>query len=599
MKCPKIGSSINLLLTLLYGLVLMSASVVSQAQVQRAGLQAQTIRLSPSGQSGASAQAKAFCLDQSVPGPKADNYYRQVLHGRDHAYVVIGKKKMSLSDAVAEGKIQIRGQNLVEREARQAELGARRLAEWRSGEPLTNESADSLPLSIDNLTAEEVSVVVERPMAMAADDWLEGNEKTRLTPEAWRLVSKSLSEPIETGALPSWQWTTPAIIWQSMTSRGIKPEVIRQFFGLTREGGMQADVLGKLDEYSPEAELVLGDEPAWLLTHKKTKEKFVLHGGGGKPPRKTGGKGNQLPDGNGEEFGKTPWKDFRAIYAAQQKMRLENLSQQHSVDFVVIDCDMKKLRLVTGQKSIDLDNLPEEEFSKALRYRDSRPLILVRDQANWAPDKRNSDDVVDRLRDVGGENLELYVDDNPEVAIANLRARPTIRVKEDIAVYEGGFVDGRGNELKHLCEEWNLTHIGEGKAKGEPTVVTASNLIIVSAHKNSDYRNYLMDLADRGALKGKALLLVSCGAKTDGAFVNELLTRSQAHVALRFTTEILATDAAVLIRHIGKELEQPLQKGERLEALVRKALDAMIEEAVTQDAADALAKMKRFLIQIS
>jgi len=551
--------------------------VIGIAQVQRAAFTKQTLNLAPKGQTSATVKADAFCLDETLPGPKADSYYRRVLHGGENAFVFVGDNKMSLDKAIADGKIRIRGGTY--QENRDAHSVVR--------------SEDSLPVFFDNLTSETVRVVFEKPTAMAADDWMEKSTRTRLTPETWRAISGDLESPSTDGATPSWDGTTSAALLQSMTSQKVTVAQIRQCLELPSSRKDSSDILASLKTFEPVADLSLGTEPAWLVKDRATGDLVVFHLSESRP---AGPKGPT----DRKPLLKTGWEDYRLVYAEQRKKRLESLSRKSGMDFAVLGDDDAPLEVIGATRTFVLDDSNQGDLRKMLRERNGRPLIVVSHRREWNPKERSIDGLYNEMRTFLGTGAEIYVDDNPERAVANLNARPKVRSRSDIAVYEGGFLDTKENKIQEICATVNLTYTNEkSDAATRSTIIKASNLVIVAGHKNSDYRNFLMRLATSGQLKGKVVLLASCAAETDGAFVNELLALGKANVVVRFPGEIMAADAATLVRRLGEILREPPKQGQRLEHLIDEALDLMIQDAATEEEGRKLREMKKFLVQVS
>jgi hypothetical protein len=226
-----------------------------------------------------------------------------------------------------------------------------------------------------------------------------------------------------------------------------------------------------------------------------------------------------------------------------------------------------------------------------------RPLILLSDYVDLQGHNEAENWVIEQLaqaiRRQSQWHVPVFHDNIPERAVENWQHRPTVTGPNDVAVYHDSSLQTYGVDREILDQATEARfHVA---VTGE--VVNQSNLIIVTAHKNSDYRNYLMELARNGALRGKVLLLYSCFTRTDPDFINELLSRSGAHAVVRFTKAVHPGDAAGLIRKLGQVIGASPTQPFYLEDALRLAVDLLLDESSPSEKIER-ERLRNFVIQL-
>jgi hypothetical protein len=226
-----------------------------------------------------------------------------------------------------------------------------------------------------------------------------------------------------------------------------------------------------------------------------------------------------------------------------------------------------------------------------------RPLILLSDHVdlvghgeveNWAIEQ-----LAQAIRHQSEGLVPVFHDNIPERAVENWQHRPTVTGPNNVAVYHDSSLETYGVDREIIDQargaNFHIARTGE--------VVKEGNLIIVTAHKNSDYRNYLMELARNGVLRGKVLLLYSCFTLTDPDFINELLSRSGAHAVVRFTKAVYPADAAGLIRKLGQVVGASHTQPFYLEDALRLAVDLLLDESSPSEKMER-ERLRNFVIQL-
>ena len=223
-----------------------------------------------------------------------------------------------------------------------------------------------------------------------------------------------------------------------------------------------------------------------------------------------------------------------------------------------------------------------------------RPVIVLRDIRPWDAAKFDLGILPSEVKRLSKNQYDVYTDGIPDRAIQNIRIHPQVKGPETIAIYRGANLDTRGAELATLAQHFGFAfHTAQSPAK-------EANVIVVTAHKNSDYRNYLMNLSKSGALNGKMVLLASCASTTDAAFVSELFTRGGAPLeVIRFSKEIDPAHAVGLVKEVGNLIKRSPQKEFHLERLLDEAFDTLSRSASTDAEKKELDELRHFIVQVS
>ena len=301
------------------------------AQVQDSVFLPQNISLTPKGVSVADAR----CLNEQLPRPESGDLYRQITHGKQAAFVVIGGSKIPLEDAIAQGKVAFRGLTTAERLATPPRGG------------------DHLRVAVQNLTNEPLRLVFEDVVSLSADTWLHDNTPSDLDKSTWALLRSSLkADPTKNS---SWNVTTPVALLRDFNKSGISTESIRAGLGLARIGGMDKQLLDKLSGYKPVAALPLDNSPAWLLSDSSGHGLIFRRGNGGGNGRGSNGEGKAArytdPEPGPRSYSLVIEKAdvYLAGYGAKRRAKLEALSKKANANFLVAAAFDKRLEMITPE----------------------------------------------------------------------------------------------------------------------------------------------------------------------------------------------------------------------------------------------------------
>jgi hypothetical protein len=179
-----------------------------------------------------------------------------------------------------------------------------------------------------------------------------------------------------------------------------------------------------------------------------------------------------------------------------------------------------------------------------------------------------------RLRAKYGDNVRIYQDDDPNRAAQNVKAQRPIKGGSDLAIYSDSSVK-TGEILSGLepaLKKAEIPLVNSG-------LVKAGNLIIVTGHKDAAFRKYLADLALSGALKDKAIALLSCAEASDQEFSRFLINEGGATCILRMNDEIDSAAAREVLIKVAEQAQSMPTKGKYLDDLLKDAADAAASDA--------------------
>jgi hypothetical protein len=211
------------------GLLLIPADVL--AQVQR-----EVLLANPKGYTlkpGESKPAAARCIDSNFEYPQTDSRYHSVLYGATEISVFVGTTEMTLSEALQQHKLEIKG------------LGK----EFYEGTEYA--PALGIPLNLINLTDETLRVVVRKPVALSAEPWLEQDEARAFGPEAWEAVKDVIASR---SGYPSnnqvWQQTDGLLFCRELRASGVTAGAARAMVGADWKRRTRRDARTQSREFS-------------------------------------------------------------------------------------------------------------------------------------------------------------------------------------------------------------------------------------------------------------------------------------------------------------------------------------------------------------
>jgi hypothetical protein len=174
------------------------------------------------------------------------------------------------------------------------------------------------------------------------------------------------------------------------------------------------------------------------------------------------------------------------------------------------------------------------------------------------------------IRQNFGDRLRLFEDDNPELAVKNVKAQRKIKSGKDVAIYWDSVIE-RAPFVPAMAADFKEADIPLYKT---PEVISAGNLILISGHKASSYRNYLSELASKGVLRGKSVALLSCAEEGDREFCRYLIEAGGATAVFRVNQIIPQAVMPSLLREVCKRVNKLPTEGVYLEEFIREAVVA-------------------------
>ena len=444
-----------------------------------------------------------------------------------------------------------------------------------------------------------MKVVFEDSVSLSADSWRHDFPAMKAGDPSWNLLTANLKSNSTT-----WSVTPPFALVSDLNRHGIETTEVRGALGPPPKGGVDRVLIDKLGVYKPLGTLPLGDSQTWLLSNSSCGELVVFRGGNGSNGGGggTGGNIGSLPDPEPNScphpFVIENAHAYLAAYERKWRATLTSLSARADLSFLVAGNTTRHLVMVTskGVESIDAEesSINLVGLQRLLDKNDGKPIVVLSDIRPWDVTNADISGLVSEVKRLSKNRYEVYADGIPDRAVESIRQRPMVQGPATVAVYRGGLLDTRGAELARMSQLFGF------KNSTDASPLSEANIIVVTAHKSADYRNYLMELSRNGALNGKVVLLASCATKPDGAFVSELLSHDGApRVVVRFTKEIDPAHALSLIKEVGILLKASPDKELHLESLLDDAFAKMVSDASTDSERREINNLRHFVVQVS
>lgn len=193
-------------------------------------------------------------------------------------------------------------------------------------------------------------------------------------------------------------------------------------------------------------------------------------------------------------------------------------------------------------------------------------------------------------------NYEFYLDDEMDLAKSNIENLPKIYTSEDI----GAYIIKMCFEVKDYNVLNNIKDILEEagiQVEESLVVIERPNILIISGHKDEQYKSYLTNLGNRGALNGKCVISFSCYDSGDETFNSNLIKKYGAKEIIFFPAEIHPSAVEDVI--IG--ISTILQNNRVINLELIELLNRSIEQIRTNNSIknDDLEKLKNGIPQIS
>lgn len=176
---------------------------------------------------------------------------------------------------------------------------------------------------------------------------------------------------------------------------------------------------------------------------------------------------------------------------------------------------------------------------------------------------------------------EVYLDDEPAIAIHNIAALAPINGPSEIAALIAG------NLFEHqLTGELSASQLRAGLARYDIAVVDAPqllaqapNLLVVSGHNDAELAGFLDELGRLGVLRGRTLLLNTCDAPGNADLFHRIIDRYGALAIQYHGFAITPTALQWVLFEVGRMLkerpagEPPVHPGRLIPNAARRLLD--------------------------
>jgi hypothetical protein len=427
-----------------------------------------------------------YCLDVGLKTPTPDDVFTQILHGALGARLEMPNgKKIPLQEAINKGIVHFTG-------------GPLKSSSFGFSDPQYEEMRVTGPPGS--------SIVAEEPFALSAQPSLQNSISHGISSDLWSKLSNEIKTPEgkadediqdQLWALRDDELDFPleqeADFRQAFGDAGVA--MLQSFHETSTVVNPQLSTLGKTPVLHFLAEPKGADEP----------QEYVMVKEGGKPaihavdPYQTENLDANLQAGLSPLL--SPDTAFLVQTFDGRLLFINNANDKPSV----VETDLLG------------DIRPDSNVHEWATEKDGvKPgLILLTE----TPDDIFLD--TSSVQESLGKGVRIVEARNPELGIKNLRAIKPISSPKDLAVYWDTSLERAGfiPRMKPYFESAGILYY-EGT---EPSA--AANLLVISGHKATSYRDYLTTLGEKGALKGKSLALLSCGAVSDSAFCSELILK--------------------------------------------------------------------------
>jgi hypothetical protein len=521
----------------------------------------------------------AYCLDKRLAPPSPDSAYKSILSGGGGATVQLPNgTAMPLQEAIDRGVISISG-----------EEGTPNMF----GGP--GHVYDKLKVS----GPDGAVIIVNEPLALSVEPWLQSSEEYNLDTDSLKQIAEQLRSTPDRHdkAVQGKIWDIP---YGGLGITKRTEQAIRSAFGdrgiqLLRELTTSRNWIGDFSK--------LGKSPVvYLKTSFRERS-------------------NRRSENPLDLFDLSESQDDVMIAATDHKILLmednkpvikalssAETAKQHSniharLSAVLAASGIKDtaflvetygegLLFIDGKanKPVEIDSFEVIQEWVEERKNTKPSLILISEHGGSPPFMSGL------LREAFGDSARILEDDDPELAVANVKAQKRIVAGKDIAVYWDSSLQ-RVPFVPTLRERFKKADISYHQSAD---VVAAGNLIIVSGHKASSYRNYLADLAAKGVLKGKSVALLSCAERTDREFSRYLIEKGGAVSVLRINQTIQDnTVLRPLFDEICDRVQSLPNEGVFLDELVKAAAKAAAEKAKTEDRKEKIQTLLDHTVQVS
>lgn len=323
---------------------------------------------------------------------------------------------------------------------------------------------------------------------------------------------------------------------------------------------------------------------------------------------------------------------FEAFHALQRETAAANSSDEvmllhaspHSVD------PTSPIRLQIGSKAVSIARGEYDAFVRgegaleALRFLDSsgadaKPRRLGILASGLFGDSRyggySATEQAAALKALLGDRVDVFVARDPVAARRNLVKRDAAIVKaaDDIAVYtsetvvDHGILDNLARPLARAgirvvtAAEQERTRPTADDRVGQPRggAAPASNVIVITGHRDVSMDSHLTRLKDAGWLAGKFVVIISCYERGVEVTQSSLLAGPLAASGVLFFSEAVNAPAVELvIRKLADRIGAG-ELGDKLEQLLKRSVEDAADEAITPIERLEIRKLHRAIWQLS
>ena len=199
------------------------------------------------------------------------------------------------------------------------------------------------------------------------------------------------------------------------------------------------------------------------------------------------------------------------------------------------------------------------------------------------------------------KKMELYLDDETEIARQNWKALNPIKGPNDIAV----LIPKESFKIQDHDFIKGVQKVFEGAGikvvNGPSELGDIPNVIIISGHNDTELIRYLQDLGERGVLRDKVILLNTCYADSNADRFHEIISKYAPKAILHHGFAIRPFAVQAVMREVGDMLSKlaPDSEGIHPADLMPEAAKRALFKARSENERKEILKLKQAVLQIS
>jgi hypothetical protein len=268
-------------------------------------------------------------------------------------------------------------------------------------------------------------------------------------------------------------------------------------------------------------------------------------------------------------------------------------------DQVIFDIGKKSVKI----SRIEIDNLlgGTGESPKLDAFFEERPsskqLVFYSDPL---ADRETLVRMVEAIDRRYGDRMKVLLDDNLVIGKKNAKNLPTISGSTDLAAYipRDGFKVTDYGVLQDIEDYLRQAQIETVRDTG---IAEASNIIIITGHKDTSLQNYIMELGGKGCLQGKMVLVFSCYDQGDTGFYSKAIEKSGIRGIKFFRDTINPQAVQEVVVAMCDVLEKTQGSVTDLKHLLKQAVDQALEKNKNGPGflLDEIKKLQKGITQVS